>query len=170
MKRCVACLAGCLLVLLCACGAPPAEEVFTVQNVPMEPPPALRYTISVELPRLEKTEQTEDRCLYEAEDGSCWACTQIFRCSAREALEQLTGRDPERLALIRTRRMGMEEYRFSWCAEGEEGAWLCTGDLLEDGQTCYVLAVCLREQTAKEDRQILETALETFSLNYDEGF
>lgn len=170
MKRCAVCLLLCLLTLVSGCSRA-AQEVFTVQDTAAELP-QLRYTICFEPPaEVGHRLSTEDMTLYEAADGSYTITTQVFPGkTAAEAIRSMTGSDVEKLDPIQTRRMDMTEYRFSWCSEQEHGIYLCTGDLLEDRDCCYGIAVCLREDAAPSCREIEQTALETFSLFYDEGF
>ena len=171
MKRCVVCAALCLLTLLCGCRTREAQEAFFVQDT-VPDVPQLRYTIRFEPPDgAREVLKTDDVTRCEAEDGSYVITTQVFPSeSAAEAIRAMTGTEAERLAPIRTTRMDMAEYRFSWCAEDERGTWLCTGDLLEDEDCCYGIAVCLREDAAPQYRELKQTALATFSLFYDEGF
>lgn len=174
MKRCVVCAVLCFLTLVCGCGKQQtAQEVFFVQDdVIAQSEPMLRYTILFEPPEEAKQEmKSGDLSLYEADDGSYYITTQIFPCkTAAEAIRAMTGSDAEKLNPIHTSRMDMAEYRFTWCTEDERGIYLCTGDLLEDVDCCYGIAVCLREDAAPAYREMEQTALETFSLFYDEGF
>ena len=173
MKRCVVCAALSLLVLVCGCGRQEAaREAFFVRDEIAEPSqPQLRYTILFEAPEDAQRLQQGDLSLYAAEDGSYYITTQVFPSeTAAEAIRSMTGSEAARLEPIRTQRLDMAEYRFSWCTQDERGTYLCTGDLLEDEGCCYGIAVCLREDAAPDFREMKQTALATFSLFYDEGF
>lgn len=174
MKRCVVCAVLCLLTLVCGCGRQEAaREVFFVQDEIEAPTQQrLRYTIRFEPPDgAKEVLKTEDVTRCEAEDGSYVITTQVFPFeTAAEAIRAMTGSEAEALRPVETRRMDMAEYRFCWCVEAEHGTYLCTGDLLADEDCCYGIAVCLREDAAPEYREMRKTALETFSLFYDEGF
>lgn len=161
-------------VLLSGCTAQTPELLIVKDEVETFPDSAVKYSIRVELPD-GMTEAVSggayDERIYESEDGTYFVVTQILRgCRAEDAIRQMTGYDPENLGMIRTESSSVPEYRFSWCANGENGILTCSGIVAEDDAYCYCLSFCAEEQYAKACASAREQVMSGFGLYYDEGF
>ena len=164
---------ACLLaLLLTGCLSPQTAEVFYLEDVLPSEPPAV-FTIGFGLPADAVQQKTDDgyRKSYQAGDGSYAIETAV--CPGVDAgtlMQELCGAGPEALHPIKTTRYGMEEYRFSWCREADDGLYVCTAAILEDDGCCYSLVFSAPEAQAKACRGVRRQVMESFALFEDEGF
>lgn len=132
----------------------------------------LQYNIQVRLPddTVEAVSSLTDKTrMFEAADGKYYIITQVLEnCNAEEAIKNITGFDAEKIGALCTQMQAMPEYRFSWCAEGENGMLSCTGVVVEDDHNCYCLEFFVQEQYAKECAQVREQIMSSFGLYLDE--
>lgn len=161
-------------VLLSGCAAAQPERLVVNDVVETFPAGTVKYTISVSLPE-GMTEAvyggSSDKRMYESADGTYFVITEVLpRCSAEDAIRQMTGYKAEDLGMICTRNMSMPEYRFSWCTDGEHGMLTCTGIVVEDAAFCYCLSFCADEQQAKNCAAARDQVMSGFGLYCDEGF
>ncbi len=161
-------------VVLSGCAVQAPERLVLHDEIEVLPAGTVKYSIRVDLPE-GMTEavsgNTGDERIYESADGTYFVVTQILKgCSAEEAIRQMTGYTPERLGMICTENMSMPEYRFSWCADGENGMLTCSGIVAEDSAYCYCLSFCAEEQHTKECAAARQQVMSGFGLYYDEGF
>ena len=159
-------------LLLCGCAnrAAPAPEL-VLDNVPTGL--VVRKPLSPILPHadgvlIEVASGPAGSC-YEAPDGQCFWYTTVSGPDPDAALRELTGTTRERLCPVCGTRFGMEEYRFSWTMENDEGTWLCMGQLHCGTDYCYGLAVCRREDADAETRARCAEVYADYGLYYDEG-
>lgn len=161
-------------MLLSACAAPEKELLTVNDAIETLPAGAVKYSISVCLPQgmTEAVSAADaDRRIFESDDGTFFVVTEVMKgCSAQDAIRQMTGYAPERLGMICTRTGSLPEYRFSWCANSENGMLTCTGIVAEDDAYCYCLSFCAEEANAKNCEQAREQVMSGFGLYYDEGF
>ena len=171
MKRAI--IIGLLLGLLAGCAAPQAVDVFTVDDTLLQEPAAL-FTIVFAVPTDAVLSVSSDdglsRC-YTAEDGRYTIQTAVRPgVDAQQVLREMTGFSEQELSPIQTSRMGMTQYRFSWCSSDDSGVWICAGAVLEDADACYCLSFSMPEACARDCRALQMQVLDSFSLFEDEGF
>lgn len=171
MKRAI--VISLLLALLAGCAAPQTADVFTVDD---ELLPELRPTFRIvfAMPTDAVLSVSSDDGLqscYTAEDGRYTIQTAIRPgVRAEQAMQDMTGFSAEELSPIRTRRMGMAQYRFSWCSGDDDGVLICTGAVLEGEDACYCLSFMTTENRSRDCRELQMQIMDSFSLYEDEGF
>ena len=163
--------AGLAALLLCGCSGRKEAPAPVGEPIPVGVERELPYTAV--LPRAE----TAMRMISESPAGACWESpagdcywvTTLSGPDVDQALRELTGFSAEKLRPYRQERFGMEEYRFTWTTENEEGTYLCLGQLHRDENYCYGLAVCWREDADGVTRALCSEAYANYGLYYDEG-
>ena len=171
MRR-ITMIAVLLALLFCGCASTekPAPEI-VLEHVPVgleQMKPLSAILTKADLEMTEISESPAGVC-YESPDGQCCWYTTVSGPDPEAALRELTGFPSERLHPVRGTGFGMEEYRFCWAAENEEGTWLCIGQLHCDGEHSYGLAVCCREDADAETRALCSEVYANYGLYYDEG-
>ncbi len=160
--------------LMSGCAVQAQDTLVLQDEVENFPAGTVKYSIRVDLPEgmaEAVSGTTDDERIYEAADGSYFVVTQILKhCSAEDAIRQMTGYAPEHLGMICMETMSMPEYRFSWCADGENGMLTCSGIVAQDDVYCYCLAFCAEEAHTKDCASAREQVMSGFGLYYDEGF
>lgn len=106
---------------------------------------------------------------WESPDGECCWVTTLSDPDPEQAIRELTGFPSEQLHPFRQERFGMEEYRFSWTANNEDGTYLCMGQVHRDENYCYGMAVCWREDAGPETRALCSEVYANYGLYIDEG-
>ena len=171
MKRMI--MISLLLALLTGCAAPQAIDVFTVDDELVQET-AAPFSITFAVPTDAVLTVSSDDGLqkdYTAEDGRYSIRTEVRPgIDAKQAMLDMTGFSAEELSPIKTRRMGMTQYRFSWCSGDDGGVSICTGAVLEDQDACYCLSFSTPEGCSKECRALQMQVMDSFSLFEDEGF
>lgn len=158
-------------LLLCGCGrrkpaAAPAGEPIPAGVEQAQPCSAVLPGADT---RMELVSESPAGACWEAPDGECCWVTTCSGPDLDKALLELTGYRADRLRPLRQERFGMEEYRFSWTVNNEEGTFLCIGQLHRDGNYCYGLAVCCREDAGPETRALCSEVYANYSLDAEAG-
>ena len=164
--KCKRLLTLTLALLLTGCAAPKMTDVFYVEDAQTLPPALFSIQFGVPMDAVEAVCSDDGLSkLYQAEDGSYQIQTRILPgFDAAQALQELTGSTEETLHPIKTRRLGMTEYRFSWCSQGEDGLLLQTGTVLQGEDACYCLVFTTPEDGSRACRELQRQVLESFSL------
>ena len=152
-----------LTTLLCGCGA--RETAETVDDTLETDVPVIRREIQVELPgeAAIPTMETEGSRYYIC-DGYEISLETFPSGDVQKAIETISGFDPSRLTVVKTRQQEADRYDFVWTAEGEQGGRLGRASILDDGNFLYTLSV-LRDQENKENSQVVwRTVFESFEL------
>lgn len=173
MKK-IAALCVLMSILLCGCTTQNTERLVITDEIATVPRGSIKYRIHVSVPQ-DVTEcvsaMQDDARLFEAADGTYYIVTEVLpNCTAGEAIQRMTGESAEALGAMCTKNMSMPEYRFSWCMEGENGMYACTGIVVEDEAYCYTLEFCAQEAYTKQCAEVRRQVLSGFGLYADEGF
>lgn len=160
-----------LTLLLCGCAQKSAAPELVLEQVPvgLEQKKALTAILPEADWKMEKISESAAGTCYEAPDGQCFWYTTVSGPDKEQALRELTGFSSDRLHPVQGKRFGMEEYRFSWTTENEEGTYLCTGQLHCGADFCYGLAVCCRQDADGATRALCSEAYANYGLYFDEG-
>lgn len=162
------------LLLLSGCSAPPAATVFYLEDTVPAASAQTYYDITFGVPPdavLAVSNGDGTARVYLGEDGRYAIYTELHpQQNAAAVMQKLSGFSAQTLQPIETQRLGMRDYRFSWCSETDEGLQLCTGAVLEDENCCYSLVFTAPEDCAKDCRELRTQVLDSFSLFEDEGF
>lgn len=169
MKRML--LFALTLTLLTGCAAAaPTEAFYVTDETPELEDPAFSIFFGVPVDAT-ASETADRRTVYTAEDGRYRIESAVLPgYAAEQAMQTLTGLTKDVLRPVQTTRLGMKDYRFSWCREDEDGLELCTGAVLEDENCCYCLVFSAPEDTAGACRDVQTQVMDSFSLFEDEGF
>ena len=119
--------------------------------------------------RLTEVSRSEEGFCREAPDGSCYLVAAVTPADRDEAITALTGFRPEALRPVLDRCWGMRRSRFSWTTQTGEGTYLCRGQILSDGDWCYCVAVCCREDADGAVRALCTQIFTGLGLYTDEG-
>lgn len=167
--RILVCLAAAML--LCGCSRRKSAAFPAVEPIPAGVEQA--QPCSAVLPRsdlkMELISESPAGACWESPDGECCWITTLSGPDPDKAMLELTGYPAERLRPFRQERFGMEEYRFSWTVNNEDGTFLCLGQLHKDDNYCYGLAVCCREDAGPETRALCSEVYANYELHYEEG-
>lgn len=133
------CVVLALALLLTGCGKQQTLE--TVNDVHVQPAPAARQQVLVELPKdtAMPVMETDAGKLYICE--SYTVSQQILEGGdIRGTIQSISGFDREDLKIMQTQWENTQRYDFVWTAAGETGEQICRACILDDGNYHYVLA------------------------------
>ena len=165
----------CLVpLLLSGCAAAPAEkepEPPEAAAVSAETEPRSFILFGVPADAVPVFRETGGRCLYVQEEGDYEIVSDILPTGdLNEAVRLLTGFDPEKLDILKTRRFGLPEYRFAWASASDGGGLLSRASLIRDGGSCYALVFSVREGLGTAYDECAEALFSSFGLCGDEQF
>ena len=157
------------ILLLSGCAAAQTSSRPTENLADLQPRQPLYSMIVPQTDQLAEVSRSEEGVCWEAPDGSCYVVACAAETACDDALTALTGFSPSAIRSVRDSCCGMERSRFSWTTQTGEGTYLCRGQILSDGDWCYCLAVCCREDADGAVRALCTQAFSGFGLYSDEG-
>lgn len=141
-----------IALLFAGCGKKQTLETITdVQDTPVV---STVQRIQVQLPPELSTPALQGETtgtLYLCDDYSVTVQT-VESGDLRRTIRDATGMDKESLQIIQTRQGATKRYQWVWTANGENGAQVGRGCVLDDGAYHYVLTA-LADETAAEKVQ-----------------
>lgn len=157
------CVVLALALLLTGCGKQQTLE--TVNDVHVQPTPAVAQQVLVELP------QDTAMPVMETDAGKLYICEsytvsqQILEGGdIKETVRSVSGFDREDLKIMQTRRENTERYDFVWTAAGETGEQICRACILDDGAYHYVLTATADASQGAQLQSVWREMFNSFRL------
>ncbi len=175
MKKLNLILLTAAMLLLCGCSKSAMTWETVNDTIEVSAPvkePAYAITFDVPADTVKQTFAcTRGREVYEQENGDYEIVSEVLQnCGIESAAKALTGFESRNLFMIRTTRFGMPEYQFAWYSLGEDGGRVCRAAVLDDGQDCYCLSFCTKEEYTGDYDNTIEQVFSSLGLFHDEGF
>ena len=151
-------------LFLTGCGGEKSLETITdVQDTPVV---STTQQILVQLPPELSTpalQNSENGTLYMCEDYSLVIQTVESGDLAR-TIQNATGMKKEDLQIVQTQQGSAKRYQWVWTANGETGAQIGRGCVLDDGAYHYVITALVDEALAKEVQPVWKEIFASFRL------
>ena len=153
-----------LALLLVGCGKKQTLE--TITDVPDTPVVAAVQRIQVQLPTelsAPALQGEETGTLYLCDDYSITVQT-VESGDLQRTIRNATGMDKEKLQIIGTKQGDIKRYQWVWTTNGENGAQVGRGCVLDDGAYHYVLTALVDEEKAAQVQPKWKEIFASFTL------
>lgn len=153
-----------LALLLVGCGKKRTFE--TVADVPDTPVISAVQRIQIHLPP-----ELSAPALQGAETGTLYLCDDysvtvqtMAAGDLQRTIREVSGMDKDSLQIIETRQGDTRRYQWVWTANGENGAQVGRGCVLDDGAYHYVLTAMADENKAEQVQPKWKEIFTSFTL------
>lgn len=153
-----------LALLLAGCGKKQALE--TITDVEDTPVVATMQRIQVQLPP-----ELSSPALQGEQTGSLYLCDDycvtvqtVEAGNLQKTIREATGMEKDNLQIIQTRQGDTKRYQWVWTTNGENGAQIGRGCVLDDGAYHYVLTAQTDENTAEKVQSQWKEIFASFTL------